>query len=436
MESITSSAEEVLVDSLSFKLPGSGQYVQERRSVTFHTEGSNSYSSRGGTRVIRFKLASEGWLDPSTARFFFDVVNDDTNGGLKVLRPLGAVHAFFRRLRVTMRGVVIEDISDYNRVHEMFNILQTEGARANDRAEGFGGDRDIDELNTALLFPGIPTFQTVCFKPLCGLFMQTKYIPLRYCPLEIELELADTTEPIVSAPLVGQFTIANTSYTWKLENCMMKVDLCTLDNALDNNYVTHLLAGKSLNIVYNTFISNIQTILSGDTQINVSRSLSKLKSVFITLDKDFVGQRLTYYNKTWNNFYSPMAIDTITDTTTHIPANEIESLQLQVGAFMIPQYPIRSHAECFYSLRKSLGIQSNSLHSVDINGNDYRNGKFIVGLDCEKLLGLAFTGMNTKNSLMTVKLKTAELNRANRIHILLFSEQILEVNDTGVSVYD
>jgi hypothetical protein len=70
MESITSSAEEVLVDSLSFKLPGSGQYVQERRSVTFHTEGSNSYSSRGGTRVIRFKLASEGWLDPSTARFF------------------------------------------------------------------------------------------------------------------------------------------------------------------------------------------------------------------------------------------------------------------------------------------------------------------------------------------------------------------------------
>ena len=103
---------------------------------------------------------------------------------------------------------------------------------------------------------------------------------------------------------------------------------------------------------------------------------------------------------------------------------------------MIPQYPIRSHAECFYSLRKSLGIQSNSLHSVDINGNDYRNDKFIVGLDCEKLLGLAFTGMNTKNSLMTVKLKTAEGNRANRIQILLFSENILEINDTGISVYD
>ena len=435
MESITSAAEEVLVDSLSFKLPGSGQYVQERRSVTFQTEGSNSYSSQAGTRVIRFKLATEGWMDPSTARFFFDLVNNDPDGGAKQVRPLGAAHAFFRRLRITMRGVVIEDIADYNRVHEMFNILQTKGARENDRAESFGYNAEIKDLNTPALLPGISNFQTVCFKPLCGLLMQSKYIPLRYCPIEIELELADVSEPIVFGTY-GAFTPANTSYNWKLENCMMKVDLCTLDNALDNNYTSHLLGGKSLNIVYNTFISNIQTILSGDTQINVSRSLSKMKSVFISLERDFAGARNTYHNKQWNNFYSPMAIDTASTTTTHLQGNEIESLQLQVGAFLMPQYPIRSHAECFYSLRKSLGIQANSLHSVDINGNDYRNNKFIVGIDCEKLLGLAFTGMNTKNSLMTVKLKTAEANRANRIHILLYSENILEINDTGVSVYD
>ncbi len=435
MESITSAAEEVLVDSLSFKLPGSGQYVQERRSVTFHTEGSNSYSAQAGTRVIRFKLATEGWMDPSTARFFFDVVNNDPNGGAKHLRPLGAVHAFFRRLRITMRGVVIEDIQDYNRVHEMFNILQTVGARANDRAEGFGNNADINQLDTVARLPGILNQQTVCFKPLCGILMQSKYIPLRYCPIEIELELADVLEPILSGAY-SDFTAANTSYNWKLENCMMKVDLCTLDNALDNNYTAHLLGGKSLNIVYNTFISNIQTILSGDTQINVSRSLSKLKSVFLTLERNFTGPRNTFHNKQWNNFYSPMALDTVTGVTTHIQANEIESLQLQVGAFLMPQYPIRSHSECFYSLRKSLGIQANSLHSVDINGNDYRNNKFIVGIDCEKLLGLSFTGMNTKNSLMTVKLKTAEANRANRIHILLFSENILEINDTGISVYD
>jgi hypothetical protein len=62
-----------------------------------------------------------------------DVVNaDQTND--RVLRPIGMVHAFFRRLRITTRGVVIEDISDYARVDEMFVILSTPQARKKRRA--------------------------------------------------------------------------------------------------------------------------------------------------------------------------------------------------------------------------------------------------------------------------------------------------------------
>ena len=61
-----------------------------------------------------------------------------------------------------------------------------------------------------------------------------------------------------------------------------------------------------------------------------------------------------------------MCQDFITHSTTHVEENDIVSLQLQVGAFMIPQYPIRSHAECYYNLRKSLGIQANTMHSIDI----------------------------------------------------------------------
>jgi hypothetical protein len=76
MESISNNAEDLLVDSLSFKLPGSGQNVTDRRSVTFHTEGSNSYSALNGTR-LKFRLNGEGWLDPSTVRIMFDVMNTD-----------------------------------------------------------------------------------------------------------------------------------------------------------------------------------------------------------------------------------------------------------------------------------------------------------------------------------------------------------------------
>jgi hypothetical protein len=104
MENITNAAEEVLVDSLSFKLPGSGQYVVDRRSTTWHPEGSNSYSSIAGTKTIRFRLAGDGWMDPSTFRIMFDVVNDDPDITNKKLRPLGRPHAFFRRLRIAVRG--------------------------------------------------------------------------------------------------------------------------------------------------------------------------------------------------------------------------------------------------------------------------------------------------------------------------------------------
>ena len=289
------------------------------------------------------------------------------------------------------------------------------------------------------LLPGFTTSQTVMFKPLCGLFAQTKYLPLRFCPIEIELELADVGDPIVigNDTLLDEFTASNTSEKWMLENCMVKVDICSLDNALDNSYVSHLMSGKTMNVVFNTFISSLQTIVSADTQINVSRSLSKMKSIFLSLDKDFTGTRKNFYNKRFNNFWSPLVGNGATAVLTHSSANEIKHLQVQIGSKLFPEYPIKSHSEAFYSLRKALGIHANNLHSIDIDGNSYRNNKFIVGFDTEKLLGLSFTGMNTRNSLMTARLKTGTGDyQADRMHIVLLSEQILEIGNYGVMVFD
>ena len=105
MESITNNAEYLLVDSLSFKLPGSGQYVTDRRSCTVQTDGGNIYSSQNGSRVLKFRLNGEGWLDPSTVRVMLDVVNTDPDD-TKALRPIGYCHGFFKRLRLSIRGQV------------------------------------------------------------------------------------------------------------------------------------------------------------------------------------------------------------------------------------------------------------------------------------------------------------------------------------------
>ena len=191
------------------------------------------------------------------------------------------------------------------------------------------------------------------------------------------------------------------------------------------------MGGKTINIVYNTFISTLQTVVAADTQINVSRSLSKMKSFFVTLDKVFADAtvRKTFYNKFWNNFWSPNAGTGITATLTH-GGEKFTHFQLQIGSKLFPEYPIKTHAEAFYSLRKALGIQANNLHSIDMDGNEYRCNKFVVGIDTEKLLGLSFTGMNTRNNLMTVHLKTQDTNyKADRMHIIL-------LGDTGSMVYN
>jgi hypothetical protein len=91
------------------------------------------------------------------------------------------------------------------------------------------------------------------FKPLCGLFNQSKYIPLRYMPIEIELELADNDAPIITN-FGDKFTAANTSISWKIQNRQINCDILSLDNALDNSYVNHLLGGNKLKLVYDPYI--------------------------------------------------------------------------------------------------------------------------------------------------------------------------------------
>ena len=158
----------------------------------------------------------------------------------------------------------------------------------------------------------------------------------------------------------------------------------------------------------------------------------------MTLDKELLDAepRSTFYNKSWNNFWSPNAGTAGANVLTHT-GERFSHFQLQIGSKLFPEYPIKTHCEAFYSLRKALGIQANNLHSIDIDGNEYRNNKFVVGIDTEKLLGLSFTGMNTRNNLMTVHLKTqTDAYKADRMHIILLAEQILELGDTGSMVYD
>ena len=451
VEAIANGIEDKLIDGLSFKLNPGASYVVDRRSVTYHPQGSNIYKPSAGTKLIRIVLTGDNWLDPSTFRVMFDVNNDDTTAD-KELRVVGGPWCFFRRMRVLCAGQLVEDIMDYNRIHEMMHILIANESRDNDAAEAFGNlwTKDSNSDN----FRGIPGGQklTVLFKPLSGILNQNKMLPIRYAPVTLELELVDdANEPIISALKStddsNDFKATNTSTAWSLTNVQVKVDVCTLDNALDNSYAQHLLSGKSLPISYNTFVSQMQTIAGQDApSINVSRALTRLKSVFITLTKDLSasGTRTAPEHpglKPWNDFFSPMWDSNYGGVWAHDSNGEFE-FQLQIGSKLFPEYPIRSHNEAFYQLKKTLGVQASAVHNFDVTASQYRSNRFILGTDCEKVLDAGFTGLNTRaGDLMTVKFKyaskgTNNANLADRLHIVLHSDQIMEIRDTGVQVFD
>ena len=136
METHIQSVEDSLIESLSFRLPNSANFINDRRSVSFFPTGGNDFSPRG-TKIIKFMIAGTDWLDPSTVRVQFKLSNADTdNKPLHLVSPLPA--QFFRRLRIICGGQVVEDIDYYHRVYHMIHGLLPTERRFNDIAEGFG----------------------------------------------------------------------------------------------------------------------------------------------------------------------------------------------------------------------------------------------------------------------------------------------------------
>ena len=116
-------------------------------------------------------------------------------------------------------------------------------------------------------------------------------------------------------------------------------------------------------------------------------------------------------------------------------------IQLQIGAKLFPQYPIRSVAETFAQLKKSVGILGSNFHSMSMSPMQYRYDHFVVGIDTEKAIGASYTGLSTRSGdLLSVRVKSTGSMLAtempSQVHIVLHSDNMLEISDAGVSVFD
>lgn len=481
MEVISNSIEDKLIDGLNYKLEATASYITERKSSTFWAMGSNIYAPNSGTKVIKLVLSSEGWLDPSTVVVQFDVKNLEN----QALRTLSGPWSFFRRMRVLCQGELLEDIDYYNRTHQMFDVLQSKHVRDNEDIEGFGYRYD-SEYGKGLIenpltknpdgstkrqdflidFSAIDanSSRTVSFKPLSGILNQGKLLPLRYAPITIELEVVNNLyEPIVSfespgflAGVAGAQSLAEfqTDYgmtqtlylsnKWQIENPQIKCDICRMDNQLENEFAQKFNSGQSIAVNYSTYVVQQQSLAGQSPTLNITRALSKLKSVFLTLTgktadgADAAFDTLGYYEnaflKSWNDFYHPMAWD------NNYTANGELEVSLQIGSKKFPDYPLRTVSEQFSALRKCMGIHGSTFHSIDMDTYQYRTHKYIVGIDTEKVLQASFSGENLKSgSLLTLMMKNIGSDSARyptSAFVTMHCDCIMNIRDVGVEKVD
>ena len=454
----TFSAEEILIDNLSFKLNKGASYINERRSVSFFPSGSNIYKPSSGNRVLKIALNAEdnSWLDPQSVMVFFNVANKDAINNRR-LRPLSPGYCFFRRARLIAGNQLVEDIDYYNRNHHMMSCLMSKGARDNEDAQAFSYRYDDDltqryadtttgaigKALNAETIPGFTSEMVVGFKPMLGLLNQFKYIPLKACPLVLELELVSNFSDCIVTPTVNtQFpdtelppdTHKSTSGEFELNNCFLQRDVVSLDNDLHNRYVSHLLDGKELPITYNTYICQSNSVV-GQANINttVVRSVSKLAAAFITFYKADPTNGNNAVDKEYNRFYHPSIRTNFSTHGLYNPDNDLE-FQLQLGSKLFPEYPCKSLTQAFYYLRKALNLPLFHQHHLSIEFNQYKTDKFIFAMNMEKVPDSSYTGINTKAGQQYGSMDVSFM--PDTIYITLVSEQILSIKDSGVQILD
>ena len=531
MDNVVAEAQDTMINSLNFGLPETSQYITDRRFVNYFPSGSNVYNPNAGNKNIRFYISGEDntYLDLSSVRLFATLQNTDGTRN-HFLRPLGGLHAFMNRYRATVGGQLVQDINEYNRHCELYECFKPRDVRDMDDIEssanprwdadfhdyangldvllqattdgatsGAGvvtvntaGDKNewgrVDKRYTRHSLTGIPGANgkaRFSHKPCCGLLQSNYYLPLRYAPLELEFTIVnDELVPVVvpQGDAVGNpntqtdkqgyyFQTGNTSTSWEINNVIIRAEVITLDNTVNNNIVSHLLQGQSLKMVFPMYHTITQTFNTGGGELNMNivKSASKLSGAFITLYRTPRNGTINanylpdnYVHKRWNYFYNPQINSFIWDNgAVANPQDQGKgfqdygrnlSWQIQLGNKKYPEFEAQSLSETFYYLRRAIHYMNPDQDALSFSYRQYRENKFIIGMSFEKMADVNFTGVNTKmGSLITMKIRPTEgtLNTTagdgtnavyaediQEVFCHLVSETVLELRESGAVIYD
>jgi hypothetical protein len=403
MESILSTVEDTLLGSLSYKIdPKSGSsYVTEKKSVTYFASGSNVYSPQNGTKVLRFNIASDQFIDLSSI-----VVSVMVNVGVTgVATPLvESGHGLFNRLRWIVSGTVVEDIEHFNVASQLFHRFLSSEKKENTELAGFGGvPMQPNSIRNVVMFPKV--------SGLCNQHLWLPGFALGAAGAVLELHVAEGIEVWQSG--VDQNT------TYALSDCRVLADVYTLSSDLHQTFSQHILSGKSLVFPLKTLV-NTQFQLQSTTPsftLSLSRAFSRLNSVFLIMHA------------------TPTPL--LRDVNNFIISGDPEQIngRLTCGSKQFPDgHPITGLSQFFLRLLQTLGVVHSGSHTLEMTRAAFQTSRFCAAFDLERVPQSTGSGLNaSRGESITVEMKGLG-NTHQRALVLCHADLIMELGDQGCVV--
>ena len=255
------------------------------------------------------------------------------------------------------------------------------------------------------------------------------------------------------------FQAGNTSTQWEINSVIIRAEMVQLDTTIANNFVSHLLQGGSLKMVFPMYHTITQSFSAGGGEITMQivKSASKLTGAFITLyrpPRQGLDPVTNFYHpdnyayKRWNYFYNPM-INSRINTSGGIDGEGFQayqsnlSWQIQLSnAQKYPEFESQTLSETFYYLRRALNYMYPDQDSLSFGYKEYRENRFIIRCSFEKMPSVSFTGYNSKMSgVTTFNIRGTEgplpaNQQIEEVFCHLATESVLELKDSGAIVYD
>jgi hypothetical protein len=392
-------------------------------------------------RTFRINVTSDqAFADLSTMRLVFRIKNTSatpdnlTAGGARyILKPKTGPWALIQRLQIYCAGTLVTDILNYGRHHEIWHTLSPKDWKRQEgicdwhtgTAENAWDPVVIGEIaNGDVVTVSMPILDGLC---TCG-----KMWPTRFAPIQVVVELApadwafcnyDSADARALASADGAEITLTEHYIldYQLDDPRIHVDMVTLDSGLANEYAEILLSGKSLTLPINSYFTFQQAILGDNPVISITRAASRLRHIFMTFEGTLTEAEAR--NKRCVNDFSHPRRRMKCQPMKLSDAIKFET-QFQLGHKKMPHNPMNT-----------------------VDWAAYTSDRFIAAVDCEKALGVAYTGVNSRSGdLLTLFLnkmnvpatpgQVAITNFCKQVHIELVMEAVVTIRDNSVSVWD